>query len=344
MGQPALLFALLLGVARANYYCEQVINGHPVLHHFEGKMNVPIKPAVEPEKVLFLWPGLNPYAGEGGMMQPVLTNGADYGQGPGVWGMANWFTNCPKEISSSGYCHDPYQAVAEGDVIEFAMDYRETFANGTRRWDMSWRAVNGGQSSVFPVFWESKDVISIWSTEAEFYLDPTLPANHAKLPQSPAYTWALRATDDEGRDFPLMWSAHGSDARAITVDCNVTVAAGSTQFERAQVLAFADGGCSDGFSRSFNFGCQSYCGCTNPDGSPKISCDYCCKANSACHREKGPSVTRDAPQPANANNATTRGPRYLPPGVDASGTPLPVPGLAAEVRSRVAEKSAHATA
>jgi hypothetical protein len=35
---------------------------------------------VRGEKVLFLWPGLNPYGGMGGMMQPVLTYGVDYGQ------------------------------------------------------------------------------------------------------------------------------------------------------------------------------------------------------------------------------------------------------------------------
>ena len=61
-------------------------------------INVPKKPTEEPGKVLFLWPAVNP-SGPGGMMQPVLTYGADYGQGAGKWGMANWFTNC---ASSSG--------------------------------------------------------------------------------------------------------------------------------------------------------------------------------------------------------------------------------------------------
>ena len=61
---------LLLGSAAANYYCEtSVESSSDPITRYEGKMNVPIKPAVEPEAVLFLWPGLNPYGGMGGMMQ-----------------------------------------------------------------------------------------------------------------------------------------------------------------------------------------------------------------------------------------------------------------------------------
>ena len=90
-------------LAYANHYCEYTFPANSNVTRIGGKMNVPMKPAVEPGKVLFLWPGVNPYGGEGGMMQPVLTYGADYGQGPGVWGMANWFTNCDNK---GGYCHD----------------------------------------------------------------------------------------------------------------------------------------------------------------------------------------------------------------------------------------------
>jgi hypothetical protein len=84
--------------AAGNHYCGMSIPAGDVVHRFEGKFNVPKKPTEEPGKVLFLWPAVNP-SGPGGMMQPVLTYGADYGQGAGKWGMANWFTNC---ASSSG--------------------------------------------------------------------------------------------------------------------------------------------------------------------------------------------------------------------------------------------------
>eukprot|EP01052_Picozoa_sp_SAG31_P033125 SAG31_NODE_3706_length_3971_cov_7.584969_1_plen_96_part_00 len=90
---PAAAAVLLLSAscARAgNHYCEFDVPTGTKITRFEGKMNVPLKPAMEPGKVLFLWPGLNPYGGQGGMMQPVLTYGVDYGQGPRKWGIANW--------------------------------------------------------------------------------------------------------------------------------------------------------------------------------------------------------------------------------------------------------------
>ena len=82
----------------------------PTIHRFEGKMNVPIKPAVEPEKALFLWSGLNVHSGEGGLMQPVLSYS---GGGPsGTWSIAQWFSDCP------GYCFDKYQPVSEGYFVQ----------------------------------------------------------------------------------------------------------------------------------------------------------------------------------------------------------------------------------
>jgi hypothetical protein len=89
--------------AAGNHYCEYDVPAGTVVRRFEGKMNVPKKPLEEPGKVLFLWPGLNPYGGQGGMMQPVLTYGVDYGQGERKWGMANWFTNV-SERASSRFC------------------------------------------------------------------------------------------------------------------------------------------------------------------------------------------------------------------------------------------------
>merc|ERR1719436_2008387 len=99
------------------------------------------------------------------MMQPVLTYGANYGQGNRVWGMSNWFTDCPKSISASGYCHDKYQAVNEGDTIHFSMQYQSTDpTTGWQTWAMQWQALNSGQSSTFEVEWEHSNVETIWST------------------------------------------------------------------------------------------------------------------------------------------------------------------------------------
>eukprot|EP01084_Bolivina_argentea_P232944 392467_1 len=123
-----LILCLCIYSVAGNTFCQKQIASTMVITRFEGKMNVPIKPAVEPNAVLFLWPGLNPYGGEGGLMQPVITYGANYGQGSKVWGIANWFSDCP------GYCHDPYQKVEEGDTILFYMQYIETYKNGSQHW------------------------------------------------------------------------------------------------------------------------------------------------------------------------------------------------------------------
>ena len=85
------------------------------------------------------------------------------------------------------------------------------------------------------------------------------------------------------------YTAHGSDPDAIMVDCSVDVTSDDTTFAQAQVLSFAEGGCSSGYSRAFNAGCQTYCGCRNTDGTPKVQCDWCCMSDSYCHREKGPT-------------------------------------------------------
>ena len=52
--------------------------------------------------------------------------------------MANWFTNCDKKQFPSGYCHDPYHAVEEGEVLLWSMQFIEKEANGTEHWDMHW--------------------------------------------------------------------------------------------------------------------------------------------------------------------------------------------------------------
>ena len=90
-----LLNAMIAYISDANTYCEMDIGGlfAPTIHRFEGKMNVPIKPAVEPGVALFLWPGLNVHAGEGGLMQPVL--GYNGGGPAGTWSIAQWFSDCP---------------------------------------------------------------------------------------------------------------------------------------------------------------------------------------------------------------------------------------------------------
>ena len=54
------------------------------------------------------------------------------------------------------------------------------------------------------------------------------------------------------------------------------------------------GSCPAGYSRAFDYDCQSYCGCDKPDGSPKAQCDFCCKdTGTSCERQPptaGPAV------------------------------------------------------
>jgi hypothetical protein len=47
---------------------------------------------------------------------------------------------CDKEQYPSGYCHDAYHAVEEGDTLLFSMQFvkKEPGANGTEHWDMHW--------------------------------------------------------------------------------------------------------------------------------------------------------------------------------------------------------------
>ena len=69
----ALVLTLSLQLPRSavcgNHYCDIHFPATEVITKFEGKFNVPQKPLVEPGKVLFLWPGVNPVSGQGGMMQ-----------------------------------------------------------------------------------------------------------------------------------------------------------------------------------------------------------------------------------------------------------------------------------
>jgi hypothetical protein len=276
--------APLLGLAAAaNHYCEFNVPSGDKVVRFEGKMNVPIKPATEPDNVLFLWPGLNPYSGQGGMMQPVLTYGEDYGQGAHKWGIANWFTNCGYD---SGYCHDSYQSVAEGETLSWSMQFVGTETNGSQKWNMNWSAYNSGQSSTFPVVREEHDPATFWATEAEFYLDSSDPANYDKLPQSPFHTWDMRAVTASGAELDLVWTTHGDTPGDVRVNCSWTDGDGG---HRGTQLSMPNGGCPYGFSRAYDYGCNSYCGCTNADGTRKVSCDYCCQdTGSACHRARGP--------------------------------------------------------
>jgi len=39
--------------------------------------------------------------------------------------------------------------------------------------------------------------------------------------------------------------------------------------------------CPDGYSTTWDFHCQSWCGCNNPDGSKRANCDKCCKYDGA---------------------------------------------------------------
>jgi hypothetical protein len=211
LGALGALVPLSLG---ANHYCEVNVPKGTRITRFEGKMNVPLRPAVEPGKVLFLWPGLNPYGGQGGMMQPVLTYGINYGQGERKWGIANWFTNCP------GYCHDKYQAVEEGDVLLWSMQHMGTQPNGTARWDMHWRKQDSLQMSTFPIYREMDDAVCFWATEAEFYLNSSDPSNYAKLPRSPFYTWDIKATTQDGASLPLPWTTHGDTPGDVRVNCD----------------------------------------------------------------------------------------------------------------------------
>merc|ERR1739838_1219600 len=97
---------------------------------------------------------------------------------------------------------------AEGDTIEFGMTYmNQTFENGSYLWEMSWRALEGGQSSKFMVYWEKKPVMEIWASEAEIRFDHSDDktyiweldtSNFDKLPQSSFYTWDLQATTASG--------------------------------------------------------------------------------------------------------------------------------------------------
>ena len=299
---PILFYAWAVN---SNTFCEMAIPSTTVIHRFEGKMNVPIKPKEEPHAVLFLWPGLNPYGGEGGLMQPVIT----YGQGvpAGNWGIAQWFSDCP------GYCHDPYQVISEGilfihniykstiyhiqsfkqsgDTILFYMQYIETYKNGSQHWEMGWSSYNDPKTgSKFQVYREGGNVKSIWATEAEFYLNSSDPSNWNKLPASSFYVWDMFAfTDKNNASVKLEWTAHNGEPQPGNfVNCSLPV----IEDPAGTILTFYnnDGCTTSGYSRAWNEACQSYCGCNNKDGTKKPECDYCCMVeNGSCKRENGPS-------------------------------------------------------
>ena len=153
--------------------------------------------------------------------------------------------------------------------------------------DMHWSAYNSGKSSTFPVYREAHDPEMFWATEAEFYLDSSDPSNYDKLPQSPFYTWGLRAITAKGSALPLTWTTHGDTQGDVRVNCSWSDGDGG---HSGTQLAMPMGSCPVGFSRKWDSGCNSYCGCSNADGTRKVSCDYCCqRTGSACHRAKGPS-------------------------------------------------------
>eukprot|EP01063_Lacrimia_lanifica_P021316 TRINITY_DN28610_c0_g1_i1.p1 TRINITY_DN28610_c0_g1~~TRINITY_DN28610_c0_g1_i1.p1 ORF type:complete len:317 (+),score=113.59 TRINITY_DN28610_c0_g1_i1:52-1002(+) len=283
------MLAAAAGGAAKNTYCVQEFTpGDDPIARVEGYMNVPIKPEVEPGKVLFLWPGLNPVGGEGGMMQPVLTYGVDYGQGPQRWGFANWFTNCG--YGQGGYCHDPYLAVEEGDTLFFYMQWKGLLKNGSAHWEMGYRALNNpATQSTFQVYHEQGNVSTIWATEAEFYLDPA--ENPTKLPRSNYYTWGYKATSRSGKDVPLSWVPKENEPTAMRVACNETIRSGNASF-LATELSYVPfhNGCEEGYARTWNAACAAPCGCNNADGSPKIVCDYCCRQTAdGCDRAAGPT-------------------------------------------------------
>eukprot|EP01084_Bolivina_argentea_P167704 290997_1 len=282
----SLIICMLLANVNSNTFCEMSIPSTTIIHRFQGEMNVPIKPTVEPGKVLFLWPGINPYGGEGGLMQPVLTYGANYGQGNKVWGMANWFSDCP------GYCHDPYQSVKEGDTISFYMQYIETYKNGSQHWEMGYESYNNPKiSSKLQVYREGHNPECFWATESEFYLNSSDPNNYSKLPSSYFYTWNLYAfTNMNNQSVKLNWTPHNSEAASGNrVNCSYPVLNG---IGTRLIFGPYNNGCTTkGYSRDWNEACQSYCGCNNDDGTKKVQCDYCCfNSNGSCKREAGPTV------------------------------------------------------
>jgi len=268
-----------------NTYCYQCYNGQNLIR-FEGKMSVPIKPVTEPNAVLFYWPGVNPWSG---LMQPVLIYGVDYGQGPNKWGMANWYTNC--KSTPSGYCNNGHKAVVEGDVLKWSV-----YRNGNT-WEMHWESYNyPGLSDTFNLAAEPASAYPIncvWGTESELYLDPTVPNNWSKLPLSNYYTWDMVGTDAFGRQVKLDWATQIDDPNGERVDCNYRVVNnGQTLIATEIQNPPYNNGCDNGWSRVFNYGCQSFCGCVNKDGTPKVICDYCCRSDKGyCEKQNGPSYT-----------------------------------------------------
>jgi len=254
-------------------------------------MNVPIKPATEPGTSLFLLPGVNPFVGQGGFMSPVLTYGENFGQGNQVWGIANWFFDCP------GNCHDQYLPVIEGDTIHFWQQYIETFANGSQWWIMGYHSLNQpNTTSTFNVYRVSQNVQSIWATSLQFYLNISDPANFQKLPRSYFYTWNLKITLSNGNLVTQNWFPSGGNSYLL--NCSYDTINNGVLLKGTRIVypPYSDG-CSVPYSRTWNYGCSGYCGCNNEaDGTPKISCDYCCAIiNGYCYRESGPTYSLPLP-------------------------------------------------
>ena len=68
--------------------------------------------------------------------------------------------------------------------------------------------------------------------------------------------------------------------RSNEFQCPIPVGATRT----GSVCVDAVATCRPGFSREFLPSCDSLCGCSNPDGSPKKLCDSCCqRSDNACY-------------------------------------------------------------
>jgi len=247
----------------------------------EGKLNVPIRPLVQPGNVLFLWPGINP---NGGLLQPVLAYGWNYGQGIYRWGFANWYSACP------GYCHSTYIPVVEGDTFYFWMQYLLTYSNGSTQWEMGFQSYNYPETrNIFMVYRGPSAVTKIWATESEFYLNPADPSNQPKLPQSSFYIWDIKIFNKNGQQITQRWTPVIDQPTGNHVECQWSNANGFNG-TKLSFPPYNDGCNTAGFSRDWNYGCQSYCGCNNLDGTPKVTCDWCCAViNDQCFRMNGPN-------------------------------------------------------
>eukprot|EP01059_Diplonema_ambulator_P017885 TRINITY_DN299_c0_g1_i5.p2 TRINITY_DN299_c0_g1~~TRINITY_DN299_c0_g1_i5.p2 ORF type:complete len:209 (+),score=51.58 TRINITY_DN299_c0_g1_i5:310-936(+) len=186
------------------------------------------------------------------------------------------------------------------------MQWKETYANGSAHWEMGYQSYNQPETrSTFQVYHARPDVSCIWATEAEFYLTPQ--DDPSKLPQSYYYTWDLKATDRNGREIPLHWQPHIGDPAGMSIMCDVSLSNNCRNFKATELsyIPYYDS-CPRGYSRAWNAQCAAECGCNNLDGTPKVTCDYCCmRSANGCQRSNGPT-------PATTTRQVVRG-RAPPP-------------------------------